>query len=194
MPSKKTPAKRPAPPLRVPKSATPEERIPRVIEDPTLDDHLEIIAKAVFQAGLSWAFIDARWDTYRAAFHGFALDAVASYGEADLERIAATDGVMKSRAKIAAIVHNARALREAAGTFGSIRAYHASFATFDDARKDAKKRFSYMGDLNVYYWRFRTGAPVPPLEVWLEGQASDHPRIREMVLLGRAQNRSSERA
>lgn len=194
MPSKKTPAPRPAPPVRVPKKPTPEERIPRVIDEPTLDDHLEIIARAVFQAGLSWAFIDGRWDTYRAAFDGFAVDTVASYGEADLERIAATDGVMKSRAKIAAIVRNARALRETERAFGSIRAYHDSFATFDDARNDAKKRFAYMGDLNVYYWRFRTRAAVPPLDVWLQGQGSDHPRIREMVLLGRAQNRSSETA
>lgn len=181
MPSKKTPAKRPAPPVRVPKSATPEERIPRVIEDPTPDDHLEIIAKAVFQAGLSWAFIDARWDDYVAAFDGFDVAKVAAYGDADVERLMATDGIIHSRSKIAGTVKNAQALLALEREHGSIGAYHASFVDYDAARKDAKGRFAFMGDLNTYYWRFRTGASVPDLEEWMKGQGRDHPRMREMV-------------
>jgi len=46
--SKKAPAKKPAaekiaPPVRVPKRPTPVDRIPRVVENPTVNDHLAII-------------------------------------------------------------------------------------------------------------------------------------------------------
>ncbi len=176
----KKPAQK-APPVRVPKRATPVDRIPRVIESPTLDDHLAVISRAVFQAGLSWAIIDKNWDAYRAAFDDFRVDRVAHYGEAEIERIMAADGVIHSPGKIEGTIRNARTLLEIERDFGSVRAYHDSFTSYDDARKDAKKRFAYMGDLSTYYWRFRTGAAVPPLEEWMRGQERDHPRMREMV-------------
>ena len=182
MPSAKKPtAKKAAPPVRVPKVPMPADRIPRVIENPTLDDHLAVMARAVFQAGLSWAFIDARWDDYVAAFEGFDCRKVAAYTDVEIDRILEGGTIMKSRPKIAAIVANAAALIQLEGEFGSVAAYQTSFATYGDARADAGKRFKYMGDLNVYYWRFRTMATVPPLEEWMQWQDRDHPRMREMV-------------
>lgn len=179
MPAKKPATK--APPVRVPKKPTPPDRIPRVNHRPTLDDHLEIIARAVFQAGLSWALIDAAWPAYREAFEGFDCRKVAAYHPHDVERVLRHEGVMKSKNKAAAIVHNAQALLEVEREFGSVRAYLNSFGAYDAARADAKKRFKYLGDLNVYYWRFRVAAAVPPLEEWMQGQDRDHPRMREMV-------------
>jgi hypothetical protein len=143
------------------------------------------------QAGLSWAMIDAHWDDYRKAYDDFAITKVANYGESDVERIMQTPGVIHSRAKIEATIRNARTLLELEREFGSIRAYQTSFPDYDTIRKDTKKRFAYLGDLNTYYWLFRTGAPVPPFDDWLKGQERDHPRMREMVTRGReaAKNR-----
>jgi 3-methyladenine DNA glycosylase Tag len=172
-----------APPVRVPKRPTPPDRIPPVIAEPTLDDHLAVISRAVFQAGLSWAFIDATWDAYLAAFEGFHVAAVAAYGDDAIERLMSTERLVHSRAKIAGTIRNARTLLEIAAEFGSIAAYQASFGTdYAAARKDAARRFAFMGDLNTYYWRFRTGAAVPELETWMQEQQRDHPRMREMVL------------
>ena len=187
---KKTAAKKPAaakaaPPIRIPKRPTPPDRIPRVVENPTLDDHLAIVTRAVMQAGLSWAFIDATWDAYIANFDNFDTRRVAAYGDADIERLMAAAGIIHSRSKIAGTIKNAQTLLALEAEFGSLRAYHDSFATYDDARKDAKKRFAFMGDLNTYYWRFRTGATVPDLEEWMKNQERDHPRMREMVTLAR---------
>jgi 3-methyladenine DNA glycosylase Tag len=170
-----------APPVKIPKVPTAPERVPRVVANPTLDDHLRVIAKAVFQAGLSWAFIDARWESYLAAFENFAVAKVAQYDDAARERLMQADGVIRSAAKINGIIHNALALQTIEREFGSIRAYQESLPDYAAARKDAQKRFKYMGDLNVYYWRFLTGASVPPLEEWMKGQERDHPRMREMV-------------
>jgi 3-methyladenine DNA glycosylase Tag len=145
------------------------------------------MTRAVFQAGVSWAMIDAKWDVYEKAFDAFAARKVAQYDAGDVDRIVATDGIMRSRAKIEATIHNAKTLLALEREYGSIRAYQDSFDSYEDARKDAKKRFAYVGDLNVYYWRFRTGAPVPPFEEWMKGQERDHPRMREMVSLAKAE-------
>jgi len=175
-------AAREAPLVRVPKRPTPPERIPRVIANPTLDDHLAVISRAVFQAGLSWAAIEANWDAYLTAFDGFSVAAVAAYGDDALERLMAADRIVHAKAKIEGTIRNARCLLELEREFGSIAAYQASFgADYSAARKDAHTRFAFMGDLNTYYWRFRTGAAVPQLETWMKDQDRDHPRMREMV-------------
>jgi hypothetical protein len=191
MPQKNAPQG--APPVRASKP-TPPERIPRVIVQPTLDDHLEVMTRAIFQAGLSWAFIEDRWPAFRAAFENFALALVAAYGEGDVERIMEADGVVHSRKKVAGTIDNARALQALAAEHGDVAAYVLSFASYDALYADAKKRFAYLGDLSCYYWLFRTGLPVPPFERWMERQERDHPRMREMVLLARSEQRSSETA
>jgi 3-methyladenine DNA glycosylase Tag len=93
--------------------------------------------------------------------------------------------VIHSRAKLQGTIRNARTLLEIERDFGSIRAYQTSFPDYAAARRDTKKRFAYMGDLNTYSWFFRTGAPVPEVEDWMKDQERDHPRIREMVLTAR---------
>jgi hypothetical protein len=187
--AKKTP--KGAPPVRASKP-TPPERIPRVIPAPTLDDHLEVMTRAIFQAGLSWAFIDARWDAFRTAFEGFNCTVISTYGEGEVERIMSADGVVHSRSKIAGTIANAKTLRALAADYGDVAAYARSFPSYDELYADAKKRFAYLGDLSCYYWLFRTGLPVPPFERWMERQDRDHPRMREMVLMARTENRSSE--
>jgi hypothetical protein len=180
-----------APPLRAAKPTAPE-KIPRVIDAPTLDDHLEVMTRAIFQAGLSWAFIESRWETFRAAFDTFAVRLVALYGEGDVERLMSADGVVHSRSKIEGTIKNARALQALASEHGDIATYARSFASYDALYADAKKRFSYLGDLSCYYWLFRTGLAVPRLEEWMARQERDHPRMREMVMQARSEHRSSE--
>jgi hypothetical protein len=174
-----------APPIRVPKRPTPTDRIPRVVPNPTLQDHLAIMTRAVFQAGLSWAMIDLHWEDYQRAFDGFDVVKVAGYDDADVERLMRAGGVVHSRPKIAGTVRNARALLDLEREFGSIASYQQSFASYDALRRDTRKRFAYLGDLNTYYWVFRTGGAVPDLEEWMKGQERDHPRMREMVQLAK---------
>ena len=171
---------------------TPPERIPRVFPAPVLDDHLEVMTRAIFQAGLSWALIDARWDAFRNAFEDFNCTVIATYGEGEVERIMSADGVVHSRSKITGTIANAKALKALVSEHGDVATYARSFPSYDALYADAKKRFAYLGDLSCYYWLFRTGLPVPPFEQWMERQSSDHPRMREMVLMGRSENRSSE--
>jgi DNA-3-methyladenine glycosylase I len=62
-----------------------------------------------FQSGLSWLTILRKRENFRAAFAGFDPATVASFGEADRARLLADAGIVRNRAKIDAVINNARA-------------------------------------------------------------------------------------
>lgn len=62
-----------------------------------------------FQAGLSWATILRKRPAFRAAFAGFDPDAVAGFGQHDVDRLLSDAGIVRHRGKIEAAVGNARA-------------------------------------------------------------------------------------
>jgi DNA-3-methyladenine glycosylase I len=64
------------------------------------------------QAGLSWSTILRKLDTYRRAYDGFDPAIVAGYGDDDVARLLADDGIVRNRAKVAASIRNARAWLE----------------------------------------------------------------------------------
>ena len=78
---------------------------------PIRDDQglYERLCLEAFQSGLSWLTILRKRDSFRRAFDGFALDRVAAYGSADVERLLADASIVRNRRKIEAAVANARA-------------------------------------------------------------------------------------
>lgn len=69
----------------------------------------ERISLEAFQSGLSWVTILRKREAFRAAFAGFDPDAVAAFGEADVERLLGDAGIVRNRAKILATITNAKA-------------------------------------------------------------------------------------
>lgn len=63
-----------------------------------------------FQAGLSWITILRKRENFRAAFDGFDAQRMAAYDEGDVERLMADAGIVRNRAKILAVIGNARVL------------------------------------------------------------------------------------
>jgi DNA-3-methyladenine glycosylase I len=61
------------------------------------------------QAGLSWSTILRKRQGYRNAFAGWDIEAIARFGERDVERLLGDAGIVRNRAKIEATVGNARA-------------------------------------------------------------------------------------
>ena len=78
---------------------------------PVLDERglYERMTLEAFQSGLSWRTILAKRDAFRSAFAGFDPDAVAGFGDADVERLLGDAGIVRNRAKIQAALANARA-------------------------------------------------------------------------------------
>ena len=62
-----------------------------------------------FQAGLAWITILRKRDAFREAFANFDPALIARYGDTDVERLLGNAGIVRSRAKIAATIGNARA-------------------------------------------------------------------------------------
>jgi DNA-3-methyladenine glycosylase I len=69
----------------------------------------ERMSLEAFQSGLSWLTILRKRENFRAAFAGFEPDAVAEFGERDVERLLADEGIVRNRAKIEATIANAKA-------------------------------------------------------------------------------------
>ena len=69
----------------------------------------ERMSLEAFQSGLSWLIILRKRDNFRRAFDGFDIEKVAGYGERDIARLMADEGIVRNRAKIEATISNARA-------------------------------------------------------------------------------------
>lgn len=74
----------------------------------------ELLCLEGAQAGLAWITILRRREGYRAAFDGFDAQRIATYTDADRDRLLADVRIVRNRAKIAAFIGNARAWREVA--------------------------------------------------------------------------------
>ncbi|MDT8344899.1 MAG: DNA-3-methyladenine glycosylase I [Thermohalobaculum sp.] len=85
-----------------------------------------------FQAGLAWITILRKRAAFRTAFEGFEPARIARWGEAEVTRLLADPGIVRSRAKIEATIGNARAWE----------------------RIEAREGFA------PFLWQFVDGAPV----------------------------------
>ncbi len=159
--------------------------IPERGEPSDLAGYLAVMSRAIFQAGLSWKLIESKWDAYLRLFDGFDPVLVAALGEADVERIMADGGVVRTRKKIVATIENARTLLAIDRERG-IRPYLRSFASYEELARDLRTRFKFLGELSAYYFVFLVGERVPPFETWERTIPGDHPRMREMIALARA--------
>jgi DNA-3-methyladenine glycosylase I len=77
---------------------------PERIEPQRLGDYLEVLTKAVFQSGLSWRVIEAKWVGFGEAFSGFDPRTVADLRPADVDRLAGDTRIVRNRRKIQATV------------------------------------------------------------------------------------------
>ena len=92
---------------------------------PERDDRalFEMLSLEAFQCGLSWRIVLAKRESLAKAFEGFDFEKVAAYGEDDVRRVLAAEGVIRSERKVRAVIANAKA-------FLAVRAKCGSFASF----------------------------------------------------------------
>jgi DNA-3-methyladenine glycosylase I len=88
----------------------------------------ERLTLEAFQSGLSWLTILRKRENFRRAFDGFAVEKVAEYGDAEVERLLGDAGIIRNRRKIEAAITNARAARELHANGETLDALIWSFA------------------------------------------------------------------
>ena len=131
----------------------------------------ELFSLETQSAGLSWLTVLKKREGYRQMFDNFELKKVASYLASDVERIIESNLVVKHRAKIEAIIQNAKEFLKIVDEFGSIDNYFwykiagnsiendvpdyrytmTTSNISDEITKDLKKRgFKFVGSVTIY--------------------------------------------
>ena len=131
----------------------------------------ELLMMEVMQCGLNWNMMIQKREIFRECFDNFDFDKVSAYSKPDIDRIMNTEGMIRSRRKIEAVIHNARCFQEIRAEFGSFSDYIWGFTkgkTYlymghqkgsiparnglsDRVSADLKKRgLKYMGSVTVY--------------------------------------------
>jgi 3-methyladenine DNA glycosylase Tag len=144
----------------------PEQRAPDQIEPQSLGDYLEVMSKAVFQSGMSWKVVEAKWAGIRDAFRGFDAQAVARLTPDDLDALTGDERVIRNRRKLEAVVSNAGRMLELEAEHGAFRDYLRSHDGFEATVSDLRKQFKFLGDMGCYYFLYVVGEKVPPHDEW----------------------------
>ena len=127
---------------------------------PVSDDRrlFEKLSLEGFQSGLSWRTILNKREAFRAGFAGFDFDAVARFGEKDVERLLGDTGIVRHRGKIEAVINNAARARELVAEAGSIAAfvwrYEAETPAPPQSRSTSPESEALSKALKKRGWRF----------------------------------------
>jgi DNA-3-methyladenine glycosylase I len=142
---------------------------------PSKDDSrlFEKLSLEGFMAGLSWLTILRKRESFRKAFKGFDIEAVARFGSRSVDRLLKDVGIVRHRGKIEATINNARRCIDLQDELGSLAAYvwgfeprastrpkrldHASLMSMTtspeaiEMSKDLRKRgWKFVGPTTVY--------------------------------------------
>ena len=139
---------------------------PERIEPKRLGDYLEVMSKSVFQSGISWKVVEAKWPGTREAFNGFSAEAVADLTPDDLDQLTMDTRVIRNRRKLEATVGNARRMLELERQHGSFRAYLRSHGGFENTVADLRKQFKFLGDMGAFHFLYVVNEEVPSYEDW----------------------------
>jgi len=114
---------------------------------PLHDDRklFEFMILDAFQAGLSWRTVLHKRENFRKAFDNFNVKKIASYGEKEIARLLADEGIIRNKAKINAAIGNAKCFVRVQKEFDSFDKYIWQFTGGKTVRNKLKK----LSEMNV---------------------------------------------
>ena len=151
---------------------------PKKIRPRSLADYLEVLTKAVFQSGMSWQVVEAKWDGFQRALDGFDPASVAALTPRDVDRLMKDASIIRNRRKLEATVDNAVEMVALEEEYGGFKRYLRSHKGFEETAADLKQRFRFLGDLGAYYFLYVVGEKVPPHDEWRAAHPSAPARRR----------------
>lgn len=129
-----------------------------------LSGYLDPMARVMFQAGISWRVVDAKWPGIREAFYGFDPEHVAKFRSRDIQRLMSDPRVIRNLKKLEAVVTNARRMLELNAEYKGFKRYLDSLGDFDATKKALHKEFAFLGDSGTWYFLWMVGRKVPQHE------------------------------
>lgn len=140
----------------------PEHKQPGPPKD--LSGYLDAMARVMFQTGISWRVVDAKWPGIREAFRGFEPKHVARLSTKDIDRLMGDTRVIRNRRKLEAISSNAGRMLELDVENKGFKRYLDSLGDFEATKKELHKQFAFMGDTGTWYFLWMVGRKVPEHE------------------------------
>jgi len=137
---------------------------PAQIKPSSLDDYLDVMSKAVFQSGISWKVVEAKWPGTREAFFDFDVRKVAALNEKDIDDLSQDTRVIRNYRKLNAIVFNAQKMLSLDEEYDGFQNYLRSQDDFDSTLNMIRRDFKFMGPMGIYYFLYVVGEDVPPHE------------------------------
>jgi DNA-3-methyladenine glycosylase I len=124
----------------------------------SLRDYFEVLTKAVFQSGISWGVVEARWGGLTAAFERFEPAKVARFTPDTVDALMREPRMVRNRRKIEATVDNALEILALEQEHGDFRGYLDSHADLDDLTEDLARRFQCLGEDGASFFVQTVGA------------------------------------
>ena len=123
-------------------------------------EYFNLLARAVFSAGLGPRVVESRWKDMGTAFHDFDPAKVEQMDEADVGRLLSDPAVIRNRRKIEAVIKNA-------GTFLERTKEHKTFHKYlrdigagkdlDAAAEGLAQTFTHLGRTSAMFFLFSAG-------------------------------------
>jgi len=144
----------------------PRQSAPAKIKPEKTADYLEVLTQAVFQSGISWRVVEAKWPGFQEAFFRFDPKKIARLSERDVDRLMQDTRIVRNRRKIEATIDNAAEMLALEEEYGDIRAYLRSHGGFDETVADLRRRFRFVGETGAYFFLHVVGEKVPSHDEW----------------------------
>ena len=145
---------------------------PSQITPAGLGDYLDVMSRAVFQTGISWKVVAAKWAGTQAAFRNFDPEAVSNLTPVEVDELTGDTRIIRNRRKIEAIMGNAARMLE-------LEAEHDGFQNYLRSKdgdlaalvKDLRRNFKFMGEMGAYFFLYVVGEKVPSHEEFVASRS-----------------------
>ena len=144
----------------------PPNEAPTQIQVTGLRDYLDVMSRVVFQSGMSWKVVEAKWPGTTEAFHDWDVERVAHMTDEEVDRLCEDSRVIRNRRKLQAIVGNADRMLSLDEAHRGFREYLRSHGDYWATAKAIRKDFKFVGDMGVFYFLYVVGESVPPYDEW----------------------------
>jgi DNA-3-methyladenine glycosylase I len=125
--------------------------------------YLEMMTAVIFMGGLSRQVVMAKWDGFLAAFENFDVTTVADFTDVDIERLSKDARIVRYKAKIRAVVDNARQMQQLATEHGSFGAWLRGTLAAEGVEATSvtvAKHFKYVSEESARRYFYAVGEDI----------------------------------
>lgn len=123
-------------------------------------EYFDLLARAVFSAGLGPKVVESRWAEMETAFQGFEPQEVGRMDETDVSRLLSDPKVIRNRRKMEAVIKNAGVFLDRVGEHQSFHTYLTELgagSNLEAAADGLAQSFAHLGRTSAMFFLFSAG-------------------------------------